>query len=131
MSYSNEWLDRGLYRTYSGTITPEEIREALNDMYSDERFDSLDFIISDYLHIDGVDIDEDTILRKVTENSYLNYAASKSNADMKLAIVAQDETIRTLANFYDSVSAETQTTWKTKIFHSIEDAEDWASSADT
>lgn len=122
MAHSLEWNGRGLFRAYSGSVSGAEII-AVNELtFSDPRFDELRYLISDYSAVEENNVSMEDVVRIAS----LNFAASKSNSQIRIAIVATDENVTALAALFNFESEELKNPWKTAIFATAEEALAWA-----
>lgn len=122
MAYEIDWeSSRGVYRRLLNHVTGEEILESLLTIESDPRFDSLRYVINDFLAVEDFDISEESVLMM----SAIDNAASASNPNISIAIVATDIQIQTLGKLY---ATSPLNAYPTKVFLTISNARDWISS---
>lgn len=124
MAYRIQWEEKGLCRTYSGSVTGEEIIEANCSATGDSRFDNLNYIIADFLRVTASDID----ILDMKKIAAMNYAASKTNPNVKFAIIATDENLQALAVLFEFESEELKVSWETALFSTEVAARKWVSS---
>ena len=86
MSYKNSWREKGLHRTFSGNITGKEILDSNLALHGDPRFDHIDYVLNDFLSIDGFEI----TIGDVNIISTVDNVAAISKKNLKIAIVANN-----------------------------------------
>ena len=119
MPYETRWDSPGVIWTFQGKVTGQEILQANLDIYSDARFDALKYQLCDFLQTAHLELDPATVKRI----AYLDVAAAKSNADIKVAIVTDRGILRDFAKMYAAYSDESN--WETRIFNRLEEARSW------
>jgi hypothetical protein len=125
MPYLTEWKDKGYYIKYSGRVSTDDVIQASVDIQGDPRFDNLRYIISDYLDIDILEYDADNFKEKISYHAFINAAASRSNPQIKRAVVATDKTVLSFADIYKNKSSEVDTPWEFSTFSSVDEAYKW------
>ena len=118
MAFELVWEPRGVYKRFYGHVTGDELMEAVTQVEGDPRFDDLRFVINDFLEISGFAVTEDNVLMV----SAIDNAASTSNPNIIIAIVAADLQIQALARLY---AVAPLTVYPTEIFLTIHDARAW------
>jgi len=83
MTYDLQWLDKGLYRRFSGAIDGEEIANSNLQLHGDPRFDELQFIIDDFSGIDAIDLADGDL--SLIAN--INKVGEVHSRDVKIAVV--------------------------------------------
>lgn len=121
MSYENIWEATGLYRKYSNDITGEEIIESMEDGYSHPSFNSVSYVINDFLNIKNYDITTSNVLA-IAE---IDKAAAIRNQDIKVAIVATTPTLQVLATLYGDLIDNSLYT--SEVFTNVDEARLWIS----
>ncbi|MDH5219209.1 MAG: hypothetical protein OEX19_16005 [Gammaproteobacteria bacterium] len=119
MAVSNTWEERGLYREFLGVIDGEEIWGANLALHGDERFDQIKYVLNDFTHIDGFeieDVDVDAIV-------VMDKTASISKPTLHIAIVVGLVPFRDLAIKYQQKMQGS--TYVCEIFDNIKDARAW------
>ena len=100
MPYRIRWEGHGVYRRFIGVITLAEFREATKEMRGDVRYDSIRYIISDYLDAQpGPEITERE-LRAYAEFERVHFYDSPDSVQ---AIVATDPKTVAYARYYQSL----------------------------
>lgn len=97
MSYENIWEKGGVYRKYSNHVTGEEVFQAVQDVYGHAQFDSIHYVINDFLDVTNHDEVSHKDLKSLAA---IDKAAAISNPNIKIAIVATLSTIQKMASTY-------------------------------
>lgn len=119
MPYNIEWIDRGVYWSFTGNVTGEDILQSNFDIYGDERFDDLTYQIVNLLDAETINVSE----RHMQKVAHLDAAAARSNNNIRVAVVAREADARLLKEHYEKHSSGNG--WPVKLFDSLEDAEAW------
>lgn len=88
---------------------------------ADARFDSLRYVINDFLGIDGVLI-EQFPPELIDEIAATDMAAFTTNPNIRIAVVAVDPDVLALAQSY--IDSELRA-YPTRLFHTLADARAW------
>lgn len=118
MAFEIVWEIRGAYKRFRGHVTDEELLQSSILVEGDSRFDSLRYVINDFLAVESYSVSE----AKVRIVSAIDAAAALSNPHIRIAIVATDQQIHALAELY---VASPLNAYPTQIFGDIEDARAW------
>lgn len=119
MPYKNVWESQGVYRKYNGIVTGKEIREAVEDVEADSRFDSIRYVINDFLEV----AEQVVSPQDIQIIAAIDKVASQSNPNIQIAIVATEQGIQDMASLYQGFSGDSP--FETKIFLIVDDARDW------
>ena len=120
MPFENIWEENGVYRKYHDRVNGEEVCQAMEDVHGHELFDSVRYVINDYLNITECDLTTSDIVSLAA----LDRAAALSNPHIKIAIVATESTIHMLAKLYgDLIDASPYTS---EVFTNLDEARVWA-----
>jgi hypothetical protein len=119
MDYQNIWEAQGVYRKYRGTLTGNIIREAVEKVEGDPRFDSIRYVLNDYLENTGMNVSEFDLKAIAAIDS----VASRTNKKIKIAQVATRQDIIELVTNYDCQLEEN--TYETRVFSNLADARKW------
>lgn len=119
MPYQNKWEEVGLHRTFTGTISGQEVLTANLSIQGDPRFDDINFVLNDFTAIDGFDVTEIDISKIVATDN----AAAISNPNLKIAIVATDKSL--LEWIYMYLGKMETSPYQCQIFHNKNDALTW------
>lgn len=122
MAFELVWEPRGVYNRYHGHVDDEVFMLSITKIECDSRFDDLLYVISDFLGVDDFRISEECVLVR----SALDGAAAASNPNIRVAVVATDLQVQSLARFY---AASPLNVYPTELFSNISDARAWLSSA--
>lgn len=121
MPYTLSWNDNVLHIRLAGCVNTQDIRAYEHSIYSDRRFDALDYAIWDGTQIESLDF-------PVIEAEYsaaFSKGSSLSNSSIKMAIIVTDSAVRVAAESYINFSRYIETPWDMKIFDTIDAASDW------
>ncbi len=124
MSYDIIWNNDGTIINFRGNITINEINEANDILYKDERYETHKYGISNFLNATSDTIDEESVMFPAA----MDRGASQYIKKMKIALVTTDKHVRALCQHYIDISKEIGSTWKFDIFNSVEDALTWVRS---
>ena len=119
MPFENIWEERGVYRKYHENVSSQEICDAMEDVHGHKLFDSIRYVINDYLDVTEFDVTTYDIITLAA----LDRAAALSNPHIKIAIVATESTIHMLANLYGDLIAASP--YKSEIFTNLDEARAW------
>lgn len=119
MAYQENWGEKGLCRVFSGDIACSEILHANISLHADSRFYELNYLINDFTQVSGFEAS----LMDVKSCIAIDNAASKSKSALKVAFVAQIESLQTCAHLY-ALKMETSS-FECRIFDQIEEAYNW------
>lgn len=122
MAFEIVWETRGAYKRFYGHVSDEELMQCLTMIESDPRFDSLRYVINDFLGVDSFAISEDCVLMI----SAIDNAASTSNPNIRIAVVATDLQIHALARLY---ALSPLNAYPTEVFLNTGEARAWLLSA--
>jgi hypothetical protein len=122
MAFSIQWRDRGVYWTFSGTLTGEEAVRSNLEIYGDERFDDLRYQIADFSGVEHFALEP----REMKKVAYFDKAASLSNPKMIVALIAPTPVSRDLLNKYTEYSESSP--WVFAVFDTLQEAQAWVDS---
>lgn len=89
------------------------------NIYGDSRFDSLTYKIVDFLGIGTIRLTEE-IIKKI---AYFDMAASKTNPNLKVAILSKDAVLDDYSALYAAYM--TETAWEIQFFTDRQTLEAW------
>ena len=121
MSHHNKWEENGLYRTFTDSVTGEEILTSNLSIHGDSRFDDIKYVINDFTRVVEFEAAELDILKIST----IDNVAAKSNSYLKIAIVATSESQLNWIHQYQKQMQNSPL--KCKIFGTVNDAYEWVS----
>lgn len=119
MPYSTTWEPRGVMWTFWGVVTGEELFRSNGEVYGDPRFDDITYELVDLTGVDRFDVTEEDMLVMAASDR----AASRSNANVRIAVAANDPSIRAMSERYSE--AAVRSPWQQRVFTSVEDARNW------
>ncbi len=122
MPCSTEWKTMGICWTLTGIVTGREINQVNLYVCEDRRFDSISYQLLDFSGAKSFDVTG----KEVKDIAFQDVVAAGSNPDIKVAIVAPQDIMKKLAEIYAEYSEPSQ--WETRIFDTIEDANQWLKS---
>lgn len=125
MPFQISWRNQGVEWQFTGRVTGAEIIRTNMEIYGDGRFDDLDYQIVDFSNIDEIQITEDDV-KKI---AYFDMAASKSNPDLKVAIISQEEKLLSYIGLYAAYMQGIE--WDIHIFQNRKMAVEWLQLKDT
>ena len=118
MPYRNEWEPRGVLKRFTGHITADEILQSVVEIEADPRFDELRYVINDMLDVTGVDAH----MSHADEIAAIDGAAARSNANIRVAIVATRADVLALSRRYAESDLNR---YPTRIFSTMAEARAW------
>ena len=129
MSYELKWEEEGYYLRMWGTITADDMQNALDEIWRDIQADKMKYCIRDYLDVTQVDIGMDAedvskyvaTFEKVSTNTHMN--------PLKLvAFLSQNEEMDKIIEGYTLLMKEYNPSTIFKNFSNVEDARKWVAS---
>ncbi len=117
MPYTINSEPRGSYRKFSGHVTLDEFNQSMADVHNRPDFDRLRYSISDFLEVQSFSVDAKAVTMAVA----YGIGAAKTNASMKLAMVAVDPKVLELLELYAK-----RVPYSLQIFSSLSAARAWA-----
>ena len=122
MSYKIDYRDGGYIARFEGDITIDEINLANGEVHGHENFDVHRYQVINLLEANLVAVTEDDVLIPAA----INYVASKTRKNVKMAIVANQSYTVTLAKHFVSSAGDMSLPWQVKVFSELESALKWA-----
>lgn len=119
MAYVNHWEERGIYRKYSGKLHGDEILEAVQKVEADSRFDTIRYVINDYLDITDIDIK----LTNIKIVAAIDSAATLTNPNIILAQVTTNPEVEDVITNY--LKAAPKNSYPSKNFTHLDKAREW------
>ena len=120
MANSTQWEEQGLQRQFTGIISGDEILRSNLSLQGNEKFDQLRFIVNDFTDVTTFELTD----RDIAAIASIDNVASKTNANIRIAIIVKMESLREWANLY--IEKMQGSTYKCKIFDDVESASLWA-----
>jgi hypothetical protein len=119
MPYDVQWEPKGVYWRFCGEVSGLEVLQSNLEAYGDPRFGELKYQIADFLEIESLDMEPS----EVKKLAYLDKAAAKSNPHIKVALVAQRETLEAHARLHADYAGYSP--WETEVFEGLNEARAW------
>jgi DNA polymerase/3'-5' exonuclease PolX len=117
------WEENGILFTHTGRVTNDEIMRMNDLMYGDNRFETIQYQISDYtlvtenlVNIQGAKI----------AGTLDRFSARWTSRHMKLVVVTTDPAFIRIAEHYFDQFRETE--WEGRVFPDLESAYRWVRS---
>lgn len=118
MPYDITWEEKGVLRRYFGHLSGAELIRAVVEVEADPRFDSIRYVLNDFLDVDSIAVSDEDIM----EISALDGAAQLSNPRIRVAVVTQDEDMR---RHTESYAASGLHGYPTRVFTNQVQARAW------
>jgi len=119
MTFNINWDKEGVYVKFRGDVTAQDLIDANNYVISNANFDSINYQVFDFLHIDKFSITSYDISIIGT----MDKSQSEFKKDMRVAIITEDDYVAEITREYDQFMAGTK--WATKTFAKLEEARSW------
>jgi hypothetical protein len=120
MSFEIVWEPHGVYKRYWGGVTVSEFIDSSAMLRGDRRFDSIRYVINDYLAVEGHEVSEEAIAGIAA----ISMHGQATNANIRIALVTTDSQIKELAWQF---SSRTLASYPTQLFSTVTEARDWIS----
>ena len=119
MSYQIEWEVTGVLLRYFGTVSADELSQSIGEVFLDDRFEKLLYVIADFLPAEEftVNVPEVVFLTKSIKN------AIGKTSDIRIACVADQPEARPLFRIHEWEMADVA--WGGKLFHTVSEAVGW------
>jgi hypothetical protein len=118
LGYELHWEDRGVVKRYFGHVSSEELLAPVVATEADERFDTLRFVINDFLEAKSVAFTQGDIDAIAAHDM----GAAATNPHIKVAVVAAQPEVIDLVQRYMQAAAQA---YPTSIFSSMTEARAW------
>lgn len=119
VAYEIEWLEGGAYVRWDGLAGEAAVVHYLSELQGDQRFDDLRWVLHDYANCTGFTLDENV---GASEIAALDYAGSRSNPRLRVAIVTTRHDVRSDAQAYIDAGISP---YPMRIFDSLDEARAW------
>jgi hypothetical protein len=119
MPYETHWEPEGIRWVYTGAMTDDDVLRSNLELYADPRFESIRYEIAD---LTGVERFEGSA-RAIRRLSRMDRDQASRNPNIKVALIADAELFRGIANVYALSSADSP--WETRVFNTEEEARAW------
>jgi len=120
VAYKNNWERNGVIKVFSGSIDGQQVLDSVISVEEDIRFDSVRYVINDFLEVADIDISDGDVARVAA----IDRAASITNPNIRIAVVTKDDRMRELARRYGDLMKNSP--YQTLLFESIDAAREWA-----
>lgn len=120
MSYTTIWKERGIIWSYSGVLTGAELIASNVEIYSDPRFDDLEYQIVDLRRVAEFRI----LQHHMKAVADLDALAAKQNPNIRVAVVTKEPTGHSITRTYLEEAPEVH--WETRVFKDYVEAKAWA-----
>ena len=120
MGYELRWEENGVVKRYLGQVSGEELLAPVLATEADARFDTLRFVINDFLEATGVAFTQADIDAIAAHDM----GAALTNPNIKVAVVATQPEVIDLVQRYMQTSAQA---YPTSIFSTMAEARAWVS----
>jgi len=119
VAYQLIWEEKGAKAYFKGVVNGRELIEIVSKFHGHELFDSIHYLLIDFLEVDTFDVTNTTL-------QYLggmDSAAALSNPRVRVAIVTDNAAILDLLSSYEKTSQGSP--WPIRYFGSIKEARAW------
>jgi len=120
VAYENNWERNGVIKIFSGSIDGQQVLDSVISVEEDIRFDSIRYVINDFLKVGDIDISDSDVARIAA----IDRAAAITNPNIRIAVVTKDDRMRELARRYGELMKNSP--YQTLLFESIDAARAWA-----
>jgi len=121
MPYTKNWETEGVVTTFFGTVSIEEVINADKEFYEDPRSDKSRYQITDFSGI-VPESANDVDIQKIAA---FDAGSSMSIPLLKVALVTNDQHVKTLCEKYIYYSQRLNSTWEFKICDNLQNAREW------
>lgn len=121
MAIKLKWAEAGVEYICSGNITLNEVRDADDEVFNDERFPKAVYVIINALNVDAVTMNELEIKIDVAHD----FANSFNNETLKVAFLADKPHLLEVAELYVKLFSERHINWDVAVFPTVLNAHHW------
>jgi len=118
LGYELHWEDRGVVKRYFGQVSSEELLAPVVATEADKRFDTLRFVINDFLEAKSIAFTQADIDLIAAHDM----GAAATNPNIKVAVVAAQPEVIDLVQRYMQVAVRA---YPTSIFSTMAEARAW------
>lgn len=119
MAYKIEWGNNNVHIKYSGDININDLFKVGGLISSDLRYESLSFVISDFLDVKSLIFSELDIKNISTRDAI----PSILNPNIKLSVVSNNDNIQEMVMKYIELMKVNE--WEIKLFDNLEESSKW------
>lgn len=121
MPYEIIWKEKQVVWRLYGECSVIDVETSNNDVYTDPRFDNIEYLLWDGTGITKVNATlEDAAVIAAQQATTYSYTNVK-----KAALVSQNSRIISLVNSYITTSLGHGSSWQYKVFDTVAEAEAW------
>ncbi len=118
MPYQTIREPKGIYQKFWGDVVSPELYEAINVIQDDRDFNTLRYVIKDYLDVELFDVGVKTLL----EGLALHTISKRTNPDIVVAIVATNPEVIDASNAAQAYHFDT---YPREVFSTLAEARAW------
>ncbi len=119
MGYEISWEPpNGVIKRHFGGVTGSDVLAAITKTEGDERFETLRYVINDFLDCTGLTVSS----IEIEEIAAIDHAAAATNPNIRVAVVATHPDVVATANSYAN---DPLTIYPTRVFSSMSVARSW------
>ena len=122
MPYEISWQPLGVVYNFSGVVSDEDLCAATEEVNASPLLPAMKYLIADFSSIEKFDVSSVSVRMIANSDS----RASKTNPDVKVAIISASLFMRGMSNIYAITHQAAGGSWTTKVFQCEEDARAWA-----
>ena len=119
MSFNYKWTDNNIIVEFHGDLILEDINSANNIIYSDARFDTMQYQIADFSDVTSFNLTSENV--KMV--SVIDRTSTVWNNNIKIACISNNKIITDNIKIYLKIMDATA--WSCKIFKSKKEALKW------
>jgi len=119
MSYRREWTGNNVIFSFTGKVNYDDINKADSEIYSDSRFDLMNYCVFDFSLIEGFDLSA----VELEVISTLDRSIARWNRRLKLALIGSTKEVRDMIIRY--IHLMDQKVWDIKLFDHMDQALEW------
>ena len=123
MNYEAKWSDSSVSVRFEGAVTFRDVEDSGNNIFADERFDSLELAIIDFSRATSLNLSK----MEIRVISTLDSGASRWNDRLKLALVTNKNNPRITKILAIYIRFMKGNNWKIELFEEPQDALKWGS----
>mgnify|MGYP006921616735 CR=1 FL=1 len=123
MPYKTTWEARGILWEFYDDVSAQEIEDANNEFYVDERSDGAKYQIIDARNVKSVEWEE----RDIKVMAAYDIGASNVIRRLKVAYITSDEEITSKIEKYIDLSRQLSSNWEFQGFNDLNSARTWVS----
>lgn len=118
MPFSSEWKDNGRYVKMTGDISLDDIMQADNQLYEDERFETAKFVVWDLTDASRINIFDSAIDLVAAKDVNVSF----EKGSLHQIFVCPDEKMSSQIEKYAQYLTKYSEQWQCSLTDSVEDA---------